>query len=43
MSADLYDGYDVPEVTDSTGWQVTGLLDENKRYFWNVRAYDSYE
>ncbi len=40
---DPINGYDVPEGTDSTGWQVTELLDENKRYFWNVRAYDSYE
>lgn len=35
--------YDIAEGTDSTGWQVTEPLDENKRYGWIVRAYDGYE
>ncbi|MFH2048104.1 MAG: dockerin type I repeat-containing protein [bacterium] len=37
------EGYNIPEATDSTGWQVTIPLEENKRYFWNVRAFDGYE
>ncbi|MFH1372324.1 MAG: hypothetical protein ABII79_00790 [bacterium] len=36
-------GYGIPEGEDSTGWQVTETLDENKRYVWIVRAFDSYE
>jgi hypothetical protein len=35
--------YDIAEGTDSTGWQVTEQLEENKRYGWIVRAYDGYE
>ncbi|MFH1374358.1 MAG: hypothetical protein ABII79_11230 [bacterium] len=36
-------GYGIPEGEDSTGWQVTESLDENKRYVWIVRAFDGYE
>ena len=35
--------YDVAEDSDSTGWQVTEPLDENKRFVWVVRAFDGYE
>jgi len=40
---DPIDGYEIFEGIDSTGWQVTVPLVENKRYFWRVRAYDGYE
>lgn len=36
-------GSDIPEQSDSTGWQVTEPLKENWPYTWMVRSHDGYE
>jgi len=40
---ELYQGEDIPEGEDSTGWQINESLHENWRYWWRARAFDGYE
>jgi len=40
---ELYQGENIPEGEDSTGWQIDEPLHENWHYWWKARAFDGYE
>jgi len=40
---ELYQGENILEGEDSTGWQIDEPLHENWRYWWRARAFDGYE
>ncbi len=33
----------ISQTSDSTGWTVPEILDENTQYFWKARAFDGFE
>ncbi|MBU0984008.1 MAG: hypothetical protein KKA42_09070, partial [candidate division Zixibacteria bacterium] len=39
----IVEAFDVAPELDSTGWSVSDALQENWRYFWQVRAFDGLE